>query len=112
VGVHPNGGYYEIDVEGMVAAFLHQMVFSRQDIERLISTNRDFMWNQHIPGAKFQRIDGGPPDPRWPDTPGVLWNALIPYDETLRNIFVANHRPDSWGSLRTTPWFLTLAAER
>jgi hypothetical protein len=110
VGVHPNGGYYGIDLEGIVAAFEHQLVFTREEIDRLISTNRDFMWNQQIAGAKFQRIDGGQPDPRWKDSPGVLWDALIPYDETLRKIFVANHRPDGWGGLSATPWFLSLAA--
>jgi len=112
IGVHPNGGYYDIDVEGIVAAFEHGLVFSREDINRLIATNRDFMWNQKIQGAKFQRIDGGPPDPRWKDTPGVLWEALVPYDETLREVFVSNHRPDSWGGLSATPWFLALAAHR
>ncbi|MGA2983993.1 MAG: hypothetical protein ABSG32_09270 [Terriglobia bacterium] len=109
VGVHPNGGYYSSDLEGIAAAFEHQLVFSRQDIDRLISTNRDFMWNQQIAGAKFQRIDGGPPDPRWQNSPGLLWDALIPYDETLRKIFVANHHPGDWGGLSATPWFLSLA---
>jgi hypothetical protein len=103
-------GYYEIDVQGMVAAFQHNVVFSLQDIDRLIATKRDFMWNRQISGAKFQRIDGGQPDPRWLNSPGMLWNALIPYDETLRKIFVANHRPDSWDGLGTTPWFLSLTA--
>jgi len=111
VGVHPNGGYYAIDLEGIVAAYQHNLVFHREDIDRLIATNRDFMWNHQILGAKFQRIDGGPPDPRWQNSPGVLWDALIPYDEKLRKIFVANHRPDTWGGLRATPWFLSLAAE-
>jgi hypothetical protein len=110
VGVHPNGGYYAVDLEGIVAAFEHGLVFSRTEIDRLIATNRDFMWNQQMAGAKFQRIDGGQPDPRWKDSPGVLWEALIPYDATLRKIFVANHRPDTWGGLSATPWFLSLAA--
>lgn len=70
VGVHPNGGYYEIDVEGMVAGFEHGLVFTKEDIQRLIATNRDFMWNQRIDGARFQRIDGGKPDSRWKDSPG------------------------------------------
>lgn len=112
IGVHPNGGYYDIDVEGIVAAFQHGLVFGRDDINRLIATNRDFMWNQRVQGAKFQRIDGGPPDSRWKESPGVLWTALIPYDETLRRIFVANHQPDSWGGLGSTPWFLDLASTR
>ena len=109
VGVHPNGGYYEIDVEGIVAAFDHGLVFSKQDIDRLIVTNRDFMWNQQVEGAKFQRIDGGQPDPRWKNSPGVLWTALLPRDETLRKIFLANHNSSGWGGLSATPWFLAMA---
>jgi hypothetical protein len=109
VGVHPNGGYYGIDAEGIVDAFEHGLVFSREDIARLIVTNRDCMWNQQVEGAKFQRIDGEPADPRWKDSPGVLWTALVPYDATLRRIFVANHNPAGWGGLGTTPWFVSLA---
>jgi hypothetical protein len=109
VGVHPNGGYYGIDVEGMVAAYEHGLVFTKEDLQRLIATNRDFMWNQQIQGAKFQRIDGGEPDARWKDTPGVLWTALVPYDETLRKIFRANHNPAGWDGLAKTPWFLARA---
>ncbi|QEH31599.1 hypothetical protein OJF2_00640 [Aquisphaera giovannonii] len=106
VGVHPNGGYYAVDVEGIVAAFEHGLVFARADIDRLIATNRDFMWDHAVKGAKFGRIDGGRPDPRWRDSPGVLWAALVPYDETLRSIFEANHDPASWGGLAATPWYL------
>ncbi|MGO8700506.1 MAG: hypothetical protein ACLQVY_22685 [Limisphaerales bacterium] len=112
VGVHPNGGYYGIDLEGIVTAFEHQLVFSHDDLQRLIATNRDFMWNQQTKGAKFQRIDGGEPDERWKNTPGVLWAALVPYDETLRAIFVANHDPTGWGALASTPWFLACAKDR
>ena len=112
VGVHPNGGYYQIDVEAIVAAFEHGLVFTKQDIQQLIATNRDFMWNQQMAGAKFQRIDGGRPDPRWKNSPGVLWTALAPYDQTLRKIFLANHNPSSWGGLSATPWFLTHEATK
>ena len=108
VGVHPNGGYYGIDVEAIVTAFEHRLVFTKEDIQRLIATNRDFMWNQQVTGAKFQRIDGGQPDPRWRNSPGVLWTALVPYDETLRRVFLTNHNPSGWGGLSATPWFLAL----
>jgi len=110
VGVHPNGGYYAADLEGIVAAFEHGLVFSQADIQKLIATNRDFMWNQQLGGAKFQRIDGGQPDARWKDSPGLLWTALVPHDETLRKIFLANHNPASWGGLSVTPWFLAREA--
>lgn len=108
VGVHPNGGYYGIDVEAIVTAFEHGLVFTKEDIQRLIATNRDFMWNQQVTGAKFQRIDGGQPDQRWRNSPGVLWTALVPYDETLRRVFLKNHNPSGWGGLSATPWFLAL----
>jgi hypothetical protein len=111
VGIHPNGGYYQIDVEGIVAAFEHGLVFKQEDIDRLIATNRDFMWNKQIIGAKFQRIDGEQPDPRWKNSPGMLWTALVPYDAKLREIFVTNHNPDGWGGTSGTPWFLSLNHE-
>ena len=106
VGVHPNGGYYAVDVEGIVAAYEHGLVFTRAEIERLIATNRDFMWNHEVKGAKFQRIDGGAPDDRWKNSPGALWLALTPYDKTLQSIFEANHNPAGWGGLGATPWYV------
>ena len=109
VGVHPNGGYYGIDLESIVAAYQHGLVFDKPDIDRLIATNRDFMWNGQIENAKFQSIDGGKPDARWKNSPGVLWDALIPYDDKLRRVFEANHKPESWGGLAATPWYLSLA---
>lgn len=112
IGVHPNGGYYAIDVDGIVTAYEHGLVFSKDDINRLIATNRDFMWNGRIEGAKFQRIDGGQPDQRWKDTPGVLWTSLVLYDETLRKVFEANHNPASWGGISTTPWYLSVQTSK
>ena len=106
VGVHPNGGYYGIDAGGIVAAWEHKLIFTREDIDRLIATNRDFMWDQQVQGAKFGRIDGGKPDARWKNGAGVLWFALTPYDATLRKVFEANHKPDGWGGLAATPRYL------
>lgn len=106
VGVHPNGGYYAVDVQGIVAAYEHGLVFTKADIDRLVATNRDYMWDGHVKGARFRSIGGGPPDARWKDTPGVLWVALTPYDARLRAIFEANHDPASWGGLSTTPWYV------
>ena len=106
VGVHPNGGYYGIDVGAIVEAFEHGMVFSKSDIDKLIATNRDFMWNQKLEGATFGRIDGGAPDQRWLKTPGVLWAPLCSFDATLRKVFEATFEPTSWGGLGATPWYV------
>jgi len=104
-GVHPSGGYYEMDAEGMVAAFERGIVFTAEDVRCLIATNRDFMWNQEAKGAKFQRIDGRLNQAGQKDWSGSLWPALIPYDENLRRVFVINHDPASWSGLNLTPWF-------
>jgi hypothetical protein len=106
VGVHPHGGYYSVDTGAIVDAYEHGLVFTKEDLDRLIATNRDFMWNHQIKGAKFQMINGGRPDPRWPNDPGVLWDALTPYDPTLRAIFLANFDPGDWGGLSTPEWVL------
>jgi hypothetical protein len=86
-----------------VTTITNGLVFTKAQIDRLIATNRDFMWNGQVTGARFKRIDGGEPDPRWKNSPGVLRAALVPYDETLRQIFEANHNPASWGGLASTP---------
>ncbi len=99
VGVHPHGEYYGIDTGAIAVAYEHGLVFTKEDIARLVATNRDFMWNQQVKGAKFQRIDGEQPDPRWPDEPGELWEALAPFDPTLRKIFIANFNPGGWGGM-------------
>ena len=104
--MHPNGGYYNIDVESIVAAYEHGLVFTRADLDQLIATNRNWMWDQQIRGARFRRIDGGEADPRWKDTPGTLWTALVPHDATLRQVFLNSNDPASWGGLVPTPWFL------
>ena len=104
VGVHPNGGYYEIDVGGIVNAFEHGLVFSREDIRRLIATNRDFMWDQDVEHAQFQRIDGGMADSRWAKTPGVLWSALAPDRRDVAQNFRGQFHPAGWGGLSATPW--------
>jgi hypothetical protein len=106
VGVHPNGGYYAVDVSAITDAYENGLVFTKQDLERLIATNRDFMWDKNVTGATFKRIDGEAPDPRWKDSPGLLWVSLTPYDATLRNVFEANFDPASWGGLSTTPWYV------
>jgi hypothetical protein len=38
LGVHPNGGYYEDDTQGIVDAYEHGLVFTKGDIDHLINT--------------------------------------------------------------------------
>ena len=65
------------------------------------------MWNHKINGRSFSASTAVARTRAGENSPGVLWVALVPYDETLRTIFEANHNPANWGGLSTTPWYLT-----
>jgi hypothetical protein len=79
IGVHRNAGYYEIDVEAVVAAYKHGLVFDRDDINRLVAT------------ALAEKR---------------YWTALVPFDETIQQQFEETLDPGSWGGLSRTPWYL------
>jgi len=81
VGVHPNKGYYSIDVMGIVDAYQHGLVFTRADIDRLVAT------------ALAEKR---------------YWTALVPYSKIIQGHFEANHKPDGWGGLGGTPHYLAL----
>jgi hypothetical protein len=83
VGVHPSGGYYEIDTEGIVDAYEHGLVFTKEGINRLIAT------------ALAEKR---------------YWSALVPYSEAIQKDFEDSLKPDSWGGLAAAPWYLGLQA--
>lgn len=79
VGTHPNGGYYSIDTQGIVDAYEHGLVFTREDIDRLIATA--------ITEKRY-------------------WASLVPYSEEIQKKFEAEFKPDTWGGLASAPWYL------
>jgi hypothetical protein len=105
IGVHPKGGYYLADVNNIVTAYEYGCVFDKTDIEHLVATNRDFMWNKDLKKPKFGRIDGEPEKPDY-QPPGMIWNGLAHYDATLRKIFESTYDPASWGGTSETPKYL------
>ena len=50
VGVHGNGGYYQGDTKGIVAAYEHGLVFTKEDIDHLIDTAKT-SWVGGNPGS-------------------------------------------------------------
>lgn len=81
VGVHPNAGYYSIDLDAIVEAYKHGLVFDKDDIDHLIAT------------ALVEKR---------------YWEALAPYDDTVQQKFEESLKPDSWGGLASTPRYLWL----
>jgi len=83
VGVHPNPGYYEIDVAAIVDAYEHGLVFGRDDIDHLIAT------------ALAEKR---------------YWEALVPYSAEIQKKFEQEMKPDSWRGLSGAPRYLMLQA--
>jgi hypothetical protein len=81
IGVHPKAGYYDIDVEAIVAAYEHGSIFNTDDINHLIAT------------ALVERR---------------YWIALVPYDHTIQKEFEDTSDPGTWHGLYRAPWYLTL----
>ena len=81
IGVHPNGGYYDIDVEGIVAAYEHGLIFNKEDINHLIATS--------LAEKRY-------------------WTGLVPYDETNQIQFESTRDPNSWDGLWSAPWYLAI----
>ena len=71
VGVHPKGGYYEMDVTGAVTAYEHGLVFTKADIDRFIATAKKT---------------------------GRMWSALFPYDAEILKHVEAGSDPTGWGA--------------
>ncbi len=84
VGVHPNGGYYEMDLRGIVAAYQHGLVFTGADIERLIKTAK-----------KTNR----------------MWAALVPYDVEIQKHFEPTQKPNDWFGVTSVPYYLWLQSQ-
>ena len=70
IGVHPKAGYYDIDVEGIVTAYEHGLVFDRDDISHLVKTA--------IADKRY-------------------WTALVPYNNTIQNEFEDHNDPRQLG---------------
>jgi hypothetical protein len=79
IGIHPKDAYYDIDVEGIVAAFEHGVVFNEDDIKRLIATA--------LANKRY-------------------WTALVPYSAEIRQNFKNTISPESWDGLSAIPWYL------
>jgi hypothetical protein len=81
VGVHPNPSYYDIDVEGIVTAYQHGLVFNKDDINRLVAT------------AIAERR---------------YWSALVPFDRAIQKRFEDTLDPGSWVGISIAPWYLAI----
>jgi hypothetical protein len=87
--VHPKGGYYELDAEGVVRAWDLGVFYTRPDIEKLIKTNLEFMFTGDEKNPKFKKIDGTFDKSGKYNYIGRLWPALGHFSQKTRDLWKA-----------------------
>lgn len=99
INTHPYRNYQSGEVEAFVVAYNHGIVFDATDIERLVRTNIEVMWNGEfgeatawnnsnagVQKAALGEIRRGS-RPASESRAGTLWTALAPFDATVRKLY-------------------------
>jgi hypothetical protein len=100
VGVHPYRNYQEGEVHQIVEAYHTGVVFTRTDIERILNTNLEVMWNKDRDNPGFANSDDTYPEAgrsarHWSASneyakdgkAGCLWPALMDFSQTVRDLY-------------------------
>ncbi len=88
INVHPFRNYQAGEVHEIVEAYHAGIVFDEDDIQRIINTNLEVMWNGSFSNPDFTNsnadiVPGGLGDNV---TAGTLWTALADFDATIRQL--------------------------
>jgi len=87
--VHPKGGYYQLDAEGITNAYDLNIVYTKEDIEKLLKTNLEFMFTGDATDPKFKKIDGTVDKSGKYNYIGRLWTALAHFSPKTRELWKA-----------------------
>ena len=101
VGVHPYRNYQAGEIGQIVDAYHNGIVFDRKDIERIINTNLNVMWNgdtenpefsnsniSHIPKKKLTSGSG------YSSLAGTLWTGLLGFSSTAQELYALRFRTE------------------
>jgi hypothetical protein len=111
VGVHPwRSGYTAMEVDQVAEAYHYGLVFDEQDIQRIINTNLEVMWNKDRVKPAFINSNGLGADK---DTTGLgafqrawghssvaknqgqLWTGLLDFSQTVRDLYELRFKKDN-----------------
>ncbi|MDD4227049.1 MAG: hypothetical protein PHS40_01895 [Mariniphaga sp.] len=110
VGVHMwRSGYQAGEVGKIVEAYHYGIVFDKQDIQRIIHTNLDVMWNKDRENPVFINSNGLGAEhdttgrTQWRKVyghsndfinQGQLWTSLLDFDQTIRDLYELRFKDD------------------
>jgi hypothetical protein len=103
VGVHPwRSGYQAGEVGKIVEAYHYGIVFDKQDMQRILNTNLNVMWNKDRENPVFINSNGLGAEhdttgrAQWRKVyghsndfinQGQLWTSLFDFDQTVRDLY-------------------------
>jgi hypothetical protein len=106
VGVHPYRNYQEGEVRQIAEAYHTGIVFTQTDIERILNTNLQVMWNKDRAHPQFANSDDTYPEQgrsarHWDPKntyskdgrAGTLWPALVDFSQTVRDLYEQRLQP-------------------
>jgi len=93
IDVHPWRSYQNYEVKKIVEAYLYGIVFTEEDMKRLLKTNLEIMWNGDLNEPHFRNSNAlipglhhGKRPTVYADRGGSLWVGLGSFDERIRKI--------------------------
>jgi hypothetical protein len=102
VNVHPSRNYQEREVQQMAEAYHTGVVYTREDMERIVNTNLKVMWDGDDETPKFRNANATLPQPPGAaprkDTAGTLWTALADFSEDVRYLARRRHMSEIAGA--------------
>lgn len=89
VNVHPYRNYQDGEVSQIVDAYHNGIVFDSADIQRIINTNLEVMWNKDTVNPVFynSNITHTPPTYEDGKTAGILWSGLMDFSQRVRDLY-------------------------
>lgn len=94
VNVHPYRNYQAGEVDDIVIAYHAGMVFDSLDVQRIINTNMEIMWNKDSNNPAFSNANITHTPPSYDNdgnTAGTLWTALADFNQTVRDLYYKIH---------------------
>ncbi|NLF32720.1 MAG: hypothetical protein GX591_17745 [Planctomycetes bacterium] len=93
MNVHPYRNYQAGEIDDIVEAYHTGVVFSEEDIRRIINTNLKVMWNGDLENPQWSNSNvtlpgykPAEPSEHYPTWAGTLWGALADFDPTVRQL--------------------------